>query len=297
MKELIHRIGTAFSALLQKPVMFEIDGRRHVFRGSEEFEAVLRKRTDVSPEVLRALGRRSEHELRQELRDVSEMHRRLMNQMLRIMEADGNYLLLWDELDISALPEDHHWQALLFTLGDEEHVPDDFRRVAIVKYLQYLNARREVLDDLCKAVRSRPDMRETMEGEVTIRRLPDVVRLPSGEFIRVRLPEGEEVQLLFGRRPVIVRLEPERLQVRDTGGRWHALPPGRYLLGRSRECDVVFLSTQAEIADISRRHLQLELDSDGELRLRDISSRGTYVPRKYLPDYSGGAAELADTRV
>lgn len=284
-RDIFDRFRNRLGSLLQRPVTLEIDGRRHVFRGADDFEAVLRNRTDVSPEILRGLGRRSEHELRQELRDVGEVHRRLMNRMLRVMEGDGNYLSLWDDLDISSLPEDHHWQSLLFALGDEEHVADEFRRVAVVKYLQYLSARREVIEGLCREVRRQPGESEAGEAEddITIRRLPDVVRLPKDELIRIVFPETRDVQLFFGRRPVTFRLDMDHLMVRDTGGRWHDLTAGRHLLGRSRECDVVFVSSEAEIADISRRHLEVEFDSDGEVRMRDLSSRGTFVPRRLLP--------------
>ncbi|HET9679695.1 MAG TPA: FHA domain-containing protein [Gammaproteobacteria bacterium] len=286
---MLEKVRSKFADILQRPVTLELEGKRHTFHNSADFEKLLRTRIDVSTGVLKNLSRRSEHELRQEHHRISEVHRQVMSAVLRVLESDESYTTLWDELDISVLPEDHHWQALLFALGDENHVPDDFRRVAIVNYLQYLSARREILENLCKEINHQAtaefsNQPHPSQSDITIRRVADITRLPHERMVRLALPENKDIQLQFGRLPVALRLESNILKIRDTSGTWHTLLPGRYLLGRSRECDITFFSTRADVADISRRHLQLELDSDGEVRVKDLSSRGTWLSRSLLPD-------------
>lgn len=265
-----------------------MDGRRHVFRTSAELDAVLRLRTDVSPDVIKGLSRRSEHELRQELRDTTVIHKTLLGQFLRVMEDGDRYSLIWDELDIGTLPEDHHWQSLLFALGDEERVGDAFRRVAMIKYLQYLSARREVIDDLIReirrhgslvSVRHEDDEHHTLRKESLPDQKRDYRRLPKSGTVILRLPENEDVGIYLGRHKVCLRLKGEKITISDDDQLKRVLPPGKYLLGRSQGCDVMFSGAVREVSQISRRHLQLELDSDGELRLKDLSSCGTFIPR------------------
>lgn len=293
----LDKVRSKFADILQRPVTLELDGKRQVFHNSAEFEKLLRKRTDVSAEVLKSLGRRSEHELRQEAKRIGDVHRQIMSSVLQVLEGGGGYTALWDELDISLLPEDHSWQAVLFALGDETHVPDDFRRAAIVNYLQYLGARKEILENLYKEMnhlataefesqsQNAEEAPRAGQHDPTVRRVPNMARLPHEQLILLKLPEHEDIQIRFGRLPVTLRLESNLLKVCDTSGTWHTLLPGRYLLGRSRECDITFFSSRADVADISRRHLQLELDSDGEVRARDLSSRGTWLPRRFLPEH------------
>lgn len=292
-----------FTGWLQHPVVLEIDGRRHTFRSSTELESVLHSRTDVSADVLKGLSRHSEHELRQEYRDVSAVHRRLMNHMLRVMEDNSGYASIWEDLDISSLPEDHHWQSLLFTLGDEQHVGDDFRRVAVVNYIRYLTARREVIEDLFREFRRAgriPGTQDTAGWDALSgsdpTKIRGYIRLVRDVPVRIKLPENAETTVYLGRYRVQLRLADEVLHITDTNELTVELPPGRHLLGRSQECSVVITGNSREIAEMSRRHLSVELDSDGEVRVTDQSSRGTFVPRNILAsDFSSYPRDNATT--
>lgn len=300
---MLTQLKAKFSGWLQHPVVLEIDGRRHTFRGSTELEAVLHSRTDVSADVLKGLSRHSEHELRQEYREVSAVHRRLMNHMLRVMEDGSGYSSIWEDMDISSLPEDHHWQSLLFTLSDERHVSDEFRRVAIVNYIRYLTARREVIEDLFREFRRAgrvPGMQDTAEWDALSGSDPTKIRgytrLVRDVPIRIKLPENAETTIYLGRYRVQLRLADEMLYVTDAKELAVELTPGRHLLGRSHECGVVITGNSREIAEMSRRHLSIEFDSDGEVRVTDQSSRGTYVPRDILAsDFSSFPRDNATT--
>ena len=57
-----------------------------------------------------------------------------------------------------------------------------------------------------------------------------------------------------------------------------ALREGRVIVGRADDCDVVLLGAPL---DVSRYHLAIEC-SDGEVKLIDLSSQGTYLPRRAL---------------
>jgi predicted component of type VI protein secretion system len=64
----------------------------------------------------------------------------------------------------------------------------------------------------------------------------------------------------------------------DDSGLTVPIQEGRLVIGRSTDCDVVLHDAPA---DVSRKHLMIEAGHQ-EVRLTDLSSHGTYVPKRAL---------------
>lgn len=280
----------------REDLSLDLEGRTLSFRGPQEFEAALRPRTQVTADTLRRLGRLPDDDLKLELRDTTAVHKRLLTSLLRTFETGEPVLLIWREMDLGRIVDEQQWQMLIFALGDEEHVADAYRRVAIVKYLEYLNARREALGQVMRDRRrlnaatletAKFDVRDlaaakgpAAESFTIIQHDPNYHRLPRGRAVDVVLAPGEVAPLFLAHRRMALKREGERCMLVDETGTEIPLDDGRYVVGRSQECDVVLLDSPA---DVSRRHLIIDRHGE-EVRLTDTSSHGTYLTKRALAD-------------
>jgi hypothetical protein len=134
----------------REELAIDLESRTLTFRSPQEFEAALRPRTQVTADTLRKLARLDDDNLKLELRETGAVHKRLLTSLLRTFETGEDVLFIWREIDLGRIYDEQQWQMLIFALGDEESVADAYRRVAIVKYLEYLNARREALGQVMR---------------------------------------------------------------------------------------------------------------------------------------------------
>jgi hypothetical protein len=103
-------------------------------------------------------------------------------------------------------------------------------------------------------------------------------RLTKGEPLDIPICAGQCVQIMLAQyRFALVCGSPWRLI--DEYGEDLRLTQGRCVAGRSAECDLVIHDS---FRAISRRHIVLETQAIGVLRVTDISSLGTFLPRAYL---------------
>jgi len=103
-------------------------------------------------------------------------------------------------------------------------------------------------------------------------------RLTKGEPLEVPISTGQCIQIMLAHYHfALICGSPWRLV--DEYGEDLRLTPARCIAGRSNECD---LAVHDSFRAISRRHLVLETQGVELLRITDISSLGTFVPRAYL---------------
>jgi hypothetical protein len=122
--------------------------------------------------------------------------------------------------------------------------------------------------------------RAMAESFTAIQHSPDYHRLPRGRAVDVVLAPGEVATLFLAHRRMALKRDEERLVLVDETGTEIPLEDGRYVVGRSQDCDVVLLDSPA---DVSRKHLIIDRSGD-EMRLTDTSSHGTFVVRRVLAD-------------
>ena len=194
--------------------------------------------------------------------------------------------------------EPHRIETVLYLLGDEFFVPeqgwrelfqalegatcDDVTKVMVLaRYRRYLLRKIEALEAL--------EGDGTCIDEISSFSMPTAGRAPAGpDSTQVRLVKsattevhvtpGARVPIWLGRRRFYIEVGATTSLVDDAGGRT-ILRQGRNLVGRARYADAVIDST---FADVSRSHLMVEVFDGRPVSLRDLSSRGTWVPRYIL---------------
>ena len=172
--------------------------------------------------------------------------------------------------------------------------------MALVKYMQYLVSRQEVVKSLyanrhvhngaqaratseSAVYRPTARFRETMllnlnESDELDRFCASFSRLPKGETVEVDLDQERAIDLLLGKHQCRILLD-DRLLFVDQSGHDSELHVGRNIVGRDATSDVIIDSS---LRDVSRKHLIVESDGARQLKLTDISSHGTSLPPKYL---------------
>ncbi len=117
---------------------------------------------------------------------------------------------------------------------------------------------------------------DALAGEAGAR--PAFDRMPKGVHLEIPMSAGQALSILLAQHRYLVVAGTPWLLV-DELGEDIKLKPGRNVVGRSPDCDaVVHESCRA----VSRRHAVLETEGTTLLRITDISSLGTFVPRAYL---------------
>jgi len=184
-------------------------------------------------------------------------------------------------------------------LNHAPNVPDAYKKVALVKYMQYLAARQEMLmaiyadhnqgapsngassGDQNVALKETsvfsPAQMQAATGAV--RRLH---RIPKGETVEIMLDPTERVELLLAKAPCAIILRDTPIFI-DPNGTEHPLRRGRNLIGRDAGAEVVI---DASLRDVSRKHLLIESDGDATVRVLDISAHGTSIDGNYLDNTS-----------
>jgi len=103
-------------------------------------------------------------------------------------------------------------------------------------------------------------------------------RLPKGETVEIELQRDHAVDLLLAKHQCRILLQ-DRLLFVDQEGHDSELRVGRNIVGRDATSDIIM---DADLRDISRKHLIVESDGVGQVKLTDISSHGTSLPPRFL---------------
>ena len=284
----------AASPLPSHDLSISIEGQQFHFQSPAELDLALTPRTEVPAALLRQVGKMSDDALRDDLALTKAVHKKLTHMLLRAMETGLVLSQVWREIDLSKIYEEHQWQPILYALSDPQAVTDAYRQVAMVKYLQYLKNRRETLQDLQRE-RGRAQSHGPLDhapsrampaptavvDDVTftsMQRSNEYSRLPPRHSVELTLTPGEPVTLFLAHRRMRLVVNEEGAVLTDDSGLTVPIQEGRLVIGRSTDCDVVLRDAPA---DVSRKHLMIETGGQ-EVRLTDLSSHGTYVPKRAL---------------
>jgi hypothetical protein len=222
--------------------------------------------------------------------------------LLHVLDASFTEPLSIDyqlrEIDDRIFSEDHAWREFMEALNKEESKYSDYKRVALVKYLQYLASRQELIKRVYwskyREIQGKPAAAEGPSSAVRETAIFDAnelagifehggnqyQRLPRGEPRDVRLLPGQEIPMRLSVHPFkLVRADGAYLV--DDKGKEYPLLPRRSTVGRSVDNDVALDSA---FRAISRKHLILEFPSKEWVVITDRSSHGTFVPLRYLAE-------------
>jgi hypothetical protein len=302
-------------ALFKKPLELQVGGRTLRFDSKVDFEFALASRTDVPAGKIAELVRFDAQQLLDEANNVRQVERHFVEMLSRSIQHPGSIGYLLREMDAKLFSHDHDWRAIMTALAQQDRRVDEYKQLAVVKYVQYLASRQDVLKGIYAQKSSTggqprepaldidPPYRQTVIfdvedfpqeptdaddetqalGAVSGPALAQLWRLPRGESVTLESPRGEQLTLVLSRHPFRLRLRDHPALVDDNDNE-QPLALGRNVIGRHPDSDV---TVDAAYRDVSRTHVIVELDADAGLRLTDLSAHGTFLPSD-LVDGSAG---------
>ena len=282
-------------AWFAKPLRLELGDRTITFGSVADFEFSLASRTDVPATKVAEFVQLSADGLQREATSIREVERRFVEVLACSLEEPGTIGHLLRATDPKLFSQDHEWRAIIRALVDQPRGFDEYKKIALVKYMQYLGSRQDVLGSMYANKAdwraTSPDVeipaekfKETVIFDVSQRELRESTtsqfeRLPRAETVAIVLAGAEDrLELILSRhRFALTCGSPARLA--DENGPDHELKRGRNVIGRLRESDVV---VDAAYRDVSRKHLIIEVAGADRFLLTDLSAHGTFLPRSRL---------------
>ena len=273
----------------RKALVLKVGLQRLTFRSLPDFEFALESRTDYPVSHLKDLMKLSAVELERASLGIRNVEHRLLDLVTRSLERPGGLTNDLRKLEVNVFSTDHAWKEIFQGLMTRGRAYDEFKKVALAKYLQYLGARQHVLkslhgESIRRQGKSASNVMAQILSETAIfdtcsedSRLHPSARfeaLPRGETVGIRLGEHCELELRLSQHRFQL-IGGKRFLLRDETGRQFPLHPGKNFVGRQRNNDVV---VDAGFRAISRRHLIVEPVGEHAAVLTDLSSHGTFVP-------------------
>lgn len=277
----------------------ELPDRTIRVRGPKVLEFVLSSRIQFPVKRLMEAMRHSPRRLELASASIRASERRLSEMLtcsLQRPELLGEQLR---ELELILFSKDHSWRDImesLLRLGPEF---DEYKRVAVIKYLQYLRSRQralkgiflEVTQDMATAgIHATPlhGGRDVREADPEATQDPTrstshtstsaMTSLPKGETVCLRLNGAKTITLNLAGNPFT--LEPgRRYALIDDAGSRLPLQPGKNLVGRHVSCNV---QVDPACRSVSRQHLLVEPLTEDMVLITDVSAHGTQVPSEFV---------------
>ncbi len=260
----------------------------------KDFEYTLSVRSKVPPQRLSGLMDCSESEVQRQAKSVERTLKRFAQAVVGSLDNSAKVDSFLQELDLKCISKDHDWRAIFAEIRAQDVAFEGHKRILLVKYMQYLSFRKELLDFICQ---KRAGLEQTASHtSVNVSQPPGGVALQQGVAARTpvpksfeRLPLGELVEIPITTKGCLdIHLAGRRFRL--SGGRHpcfvaengvtHFLTRGRNIVGRHPESDIVI---DSDFFDVSRTHLLIEWDGSKFANLTDLSSRGTYLPAELVP--------------
>lgn len=274
---------------------FELDGRTIRFATLDDFEFSLSGRAQIAASSVSSLLQLAPNELRREASRIRDMERRFVDLLAGALKDPGAVGEMLRGVDASLVAEDNQWRAIMEALIDASPGFDEYKYLALVKYMQYLAARRDVVKSIyaqrfgaqeplaAQEPVGEPGAKSTLLIEDDSESKPEASqirfqRLPHGETVTVRTPSNGGLSIRLSRHKFqLFAADTPRLT--DDNGVNYPLKPGVNVIGRHPDNDVV---VGGWYRDVSRKHLMVDASGSSDLSLTDLSTHGTFVPGRLL---------------
>jgi len=244
----------------------------------------------------------STEQLKKEARTIKDIEKRFVSILSKSIEDTNSINRAIRELDPLIFSQDHAWRDIIGGLNNGEEELNPFRRIALVKYMQYLSSRQEIIKYLYtekkrllqepadKETADATEFKETLLLDSTVfEPSPDdingaeITRMPKGEIVTITLIPNEEINVVLSKHRCKLAANGG-IKFTDQAGRIYTIGKGRNLIGRDAVSNVMI---EPSLRDVSRLHLVIENFGDCTLQLTDLSSHGTYIPTKFLQQNTG----------
>ncbi len=277
------------------PLKFEMDGRTIRFASLDDFEFSLSGRTQIAAASVTNLMQLTPNELRREATNIRDVERRFVDLLADALKAPGAAGELLGGVDGNLIAEDNQWRAIMAALIDESPGFDEYKHLALVKYMQYLATRRDIVKSIYAqgfggmeplapqesvadgGARSTLSFEDESEPDTESSQIR-FERLPRGETVLVKIPPSGELWILLSRHKFQL-FTADTARLVDDNGVSYPLKSGVNVIGRHPGNDVV---VGGWCRDVSRKHLMVDTSVSASLSLTDLSTHGTFLPRKFL---------------
>jgi hypothetical protein len=285
--------------LFSKPVELHIGDQTLKFCSLSDFEFSLSGRTSVPSNKITSMVKFSIDELKKEALTIKGIEKRFVAILSKSIEEPSSINRALREMDQQIFSQDSGWRNIIIGLNEGGEELDKFRRIALVKYMQYLSSRQEIIKYLysekkkhakekVKAVAENGtdiDLKDTLVLENTLFEAHQrggengvMERMPKGETISLSPSQGKEFEILLSKHKCKLIIG-DKIQFVDPDGRNYTLKQGRNVIGRDSVSTVMM---DPAMRDISRLHLVIEIDPENRLQLTDMSSHGTFLAARLL---------------
>lgn len=260
-----------------------------------QFEFALSGRTSLPAEKLAALVVAEDEVLLKEAEAIRRIEQRFEGVLSGVLEDTTSVGGFMQSMDLAVVSNDHDWRSIISALKSKGAGCEEYKKCALVKYMQYLNSRQETIRSIYglrqrlgakrtekAAARHENHLRETVIFEAISFTRPadnELTRMPKGESVDIELEPDRPIAIQLAKHAFTLVAFADGIRLSGKGAETGVLRPGRNVIGRDAASDVV---VDSELRDISRRHLIVETDGRTQVRLTDISSHGTSIPPTYL---------------
>ena len=283
-----------------KPLEIKIGEQTLKFNSVADFDFCMTGRTSVPSRKIIEMVKFTTDQLKTEARTIKDIEKRFVSILSKSIEDTESINRAMRELDPLIFSQDHSWRQIVSGLNEGGEALNPLRRLALVKYMQYLSSRQEIIKYLYsekKRLMQEPNdpdaapsefkdtiildntlVDETMEEES----MSDIERMPKGEAITVTLDPDEEINILLSKHKCRITAKDD-IEFTDQSGRTYVLNRGRNVVGRDTASNIVM---EPKLRDISRLHLVIENYGNNTLQLTDLSSHGTSIPKRFIEQHS-----------
>ncbi|HEY5701008.1 MAG TPA: FHA domain-containing protein [Gammaproteobacteria bacterium] len=275
----------------------KVGGKTYLFNDPSELEFALSGRICVPSAKITALVDVRDEDLLDEAAAIKQAERRFADALSGVLADIGGINNVLKEVDLALISQDNEWRAIIASLMAVPAGFEQYKKIALVKYMQYLVSRQEIVKGLYEhrqihkpssresATRNvgEESLKETAIFEMTTFAAPtkegaEFSRLPKGETLEVELEPNTTFSLRLAK-SVCGIVHRGRLIFLDDKGQETSLREGKNIIGRDAGADIIM---DPNLRDVSRKHLIVESDGSKIVRVTDISSHGTWVDPKYL---------------
>jgi hypothetical protein len=296
---LARSMTSALSRTSHPALVLEIERRIVRFSDPVTFEFSLKPRTDFPLERAAPLADWPAEDLERMAARIRTVEQRFAEAIAASVERPDIIGALLRSLKLTLFSKDHGWREIIAALNRCGSEFDVYKKIALVKYTQYLRARQKILRDLYFQRRAAEAANSANQGPIRttaaedLRAFQDTDLFESSEEAEQReedgfeaLPRGETVCLKFTESTeMMLRLSTHSFKLvagknfylKDELGSTFPIRHGKNLVGRHPDCDVVI---QPFYSGVSRKHLIIEQVSSTVALVTDLSSHGTYLRKQ-----------------
>ncbi len=296
-----------------KPLSLTISGQEISFNTLAEFEFCLAGRTEVPARKMADLVELTSDDLKREAKSIKAVEKQFVEILSKSIENPASINSFLTNVDPHVFTHDHNWRDVMTALRSKGTEYNELRRVALVKYMQYLTSRQEIIKHTYSVKRlqrktsdrgsetvmtaqanaeaANSSMRETVILDSSIveaqpKKEERFSRLPKGEACVIDAATGSAIEFMLSKHPFKLKVDKTFVLI-DDEGKTHELQEGKNILGRDVVCNVIVNSSYR---DVSRLHLIIERLAGAQVRFTDLSSHGTFIESRLLTSNSEKAA-------